>query len=241
MNPLAYVIFNFVLASTFLALQILHFSDFLVGNGIYYFFYLTNWAICFETATVLCLFVSVLWGYTLLPTADKALPTPLFVRITVAMWYCAQPISLVVVLLYWTIVNPIWDVEPVIFSSLWAHFLDWIALLISLFACRIPFSFKNGIWSLMFLLTYLAWTIIHFVARIGTRTPCDDYPQELCPLYSQFDWNQPQGAIIITLAALVGLLLVVLLYVGFVKCRDACDQKHTVLSDLEEGKPTAKE
>ena len=245
MNPLAFVIFNFIMAVVFLAFQILHFSDYLIPNGVYYFMYLTNLALVMETIMVLCLFLSVLWGYTVLNQKGNAGQTPLFVKITVALWQASQPVSLMVVLLFWTIVNPIWDPEPIRLSSYWAHLINWAVLLFNLFICRIDFSFKSGIWSLIFLLSYLAWTVIHYVAQIGTRTPCDDYPQELCPLYDQFDWNQPQGAAIVTVAALVALLVVVALYVAFVRCRDACDQKpdgtHSSLADLEDGKAAARE
>ena len=32
---------------------------------------------------------------------------------------------------YWTLINPIWDLVPVELSGLWAHFLNWLCLLIS--------------------------------------------------------------------------------------------------------------
>eukprot|EP00913_Durusdinium_trenchii_P022777 g21383.t1 len=117
---------------------------------------------------------------------------------------------------------PCFDPYPVTFSSYWAHLLNWMVLLFSLFASRIDFSPKNGIWLIIFVLIYFVWTIIHYVAEIGREKPCDNYPQELCPIYDLFNWNEPGLTIGITIAALVAAAVVIALYWGFVRCRNSC-------------------
>ncbi|CAL1128900.1 unnamed protein product, partial [Cladocopium goreaui] len=90
------------------------------------------------------------------------------------------------------------------------------------FAARIPWSFKNFIWGLVFLLTYLGWTLIHFFAQIGTPRGCELYIDPECPIYDAFDWNMPMMTTIITIFALVGYAVLAGLYTAFVRCRKCC-------------------
>ena len=83
-------------------------------------------------------------------------------------------------------------------------------------------SFKNGIWALMFCLVFVIWTIIHYFLEIGIGVPCDGYELEKCPIYSSVDWNKPGQTIGIGLGSLVALLVVLGLYSGLFRCRDAC-------------------
>eukprot|EP00435_Cladocopium_sp_Y103_P060324 s1572_g22.t1 len=199
--PCAYVIFNCILAVVFVVFQLENLADAIPDIGGFYFIYLTNWALLLETITM----------------------APLFVRYTVAFWYIIQPVSLTVVVLYWTLVNPIWEGPVgVDFTNLWAHFLNWLCLLISLFASHIPWSFKNFIWGLCFLLTYLAYTVIHFLAEIGTPNGCELYIDAECPIYEAFDWNMPMMTTIITVIALVAYTVFAGLYTGFFRCRNCC-------------------
>jgi len=220
MPPLAYLIVRGLIAAIFIVGQILHLNDFIDEFGAFYFIFLTNWNLILQTFTTICLFLCAIWGYTVSPeSSGKA---PCFVKFTTALWYIMQPLSMIVVILYWTVVNQFWDPYPVTFSSYWAHLLNWMVLLFSLFASRIDFSPKNGIWLIIFVLIYFVWTIIHYVAEIGREKPCDNYPQELCPIYDLFNWNEPGLTIGITIAALVAAAVVIALYWGFVRCRNSC-------------------
>eukprot|EP00435_Cladocopium_sp_Y103_P029663 s374_g7.t1 len=175
--PLVYLIFNGILAIVFVAFQILHFADNIPALGGFYAIFLTHWALVLETITMVMLFISNVWAYVKLPDGPSQGKAPLFVRYTVAFWYTIQPTSLIVVILYWTLINPIFD-DPFLpsLSSFWAHLFNWLFLLTSLFASRIPWSFKNSIWGLVFLLAYLLWTLIHFFAQIGRGSSCELYP-----------------------------------------------------------------
>jgi len=235
--PLVYVIFTGIVATIFVALQILHLSDNIPVFGAFYFTFLTNWALVLETLTTVLLFISTIWAYTVLPNGNTGQKAPLFVRYSVAFWYMIQPISLIVVILYWTLINQFWDPYPIMFSSWWAHLLNWVVLLTSLFASRIPWSFKNCIWGLLFLVAYLVWTLIHFFARIGTNEPCDTYPQEECPIYDEFDWNLPGRTFGIVIASLVAYFIVAGIYTGFFRCRDACDKNQMEETKAENKDP----
>jgi len=227
--PLVYLIFNGIFAIVFVAFQILHFADNIPDQGGFYAIFLTHWALVLQTITMVMLFISTAWGYTKLPDGPSQGKAPLFVRYTVALWYLIQPTSLIVVILYWTLINPIFD-DPFLpeLSSLWAHLFNWLCLLASLFASRIPWSFKNSIWGLVFLLAYLVWTLIHFFARIGRGGSCELYPDPECPIYDEFDWNMPGITTLIVLATLVIYAVVAGLYTGLFRCRDSCSPAMTV-------------
>lgn len=166
------------------------------------------------------LWVSTIWAYGSAPGEGQK--APLFVRYALSLWYIIQPMSLVVVILYWTVVNQFWDPYAIEFSSLWAHLLNWMVLIVHLFASNLPWSFKNGIWAFMFSVVFVIWTIIHYFLEIGKGIPCDDYEIEKCPIYNTFDWNKPGQTIGICVGASVALLVVLGLYTGLFRCRDAC-------------------
>lgn len=220
--PLVYTIFNGLLAIVFVAFLIVILSDSIPDIGAFWLIYLTNWALIVETIAMVMLCISTAWGYAKLPDGPSQGKAPLFVRYTVALWYLIQPTSLIVVILYWTLINPLWDLQPVDLLGLWAHLLNWLCLLLSFFASRIPWSFKNFIWGLVFLLTYLGWTLIHFFAQIGTPRGCELYIDPECPIYDAFDWNMPMMTTIITIFALVGYAVLAGLYTAFVRCRKCC-------------------
>ena len=225
MPQLAYVIFIGMVASLFIAMQILHLIEFIPISGGFYFIFLTNWTLLLETMTLVMLFASTLWGYLTPPDEPKS--APLFVKCTMSFWYIIQPMSLIATILYWTIVNEFWDHPyPIGFASYWAHLLNWMVLIVILVVSRLPFSLKNGIWSLIFTFIYMLWTVIHYFLEIGQGDPCDDYndrPINECPIYNAVDWNEPALAILHLAGAFVTLVLVLLYYVGLVRCRGRGD------------------
>ncbi len=92
------------------------------------------------------LFASTLWGYLTPPDEQKS--APLFVKYTMSVWYIIQPMSFIVTILYWTIVNEFWDPYPMGFASYWAHLFNCMVLIVILLVSRLPFSLKNGILAL---------------------------------------------------------------------------------------------
>lgn len=219
MSQFAYVIFLGMVTSLFVAMQILHLIEFIPTFGGFYFIYLTNWTLLLETMTLVMLFASTFWGYLTPPDEQKS--APLFVKYTMSFWYIIQPMSLIVTILYWTTVNEFWDPYPIVFASYWAHLLNWMVLIVLLLVSRLPFSLKNGIWPLIYTFIYMLWTIIHYFLEIGRGVPCDDYfSDNECPIYNAFDWNEPALALVYLAGAFVALVVVLLYYVGLVRCRD---------------------
>mmetsp|Transcript_74966 Transcript_74966/g.119113 ORF Transcript_74966/g.119113 Transcript_74966/m.119113 type:complete len:272 (+) Transcript_74966:49-864(+) len=225
LQPRSYLIFNCILAIVFVAFQLLNLYDAIPVLGGYYFIYLTVWALVLQTITMVTLFICTLWAYVKLtdgPDGPSQGQAPLFVRCTVALWYLIQPTSLIVVILYWPARAFMTDPPPVGLSGLFAHLLNWLCLLISLFASRIPWSCKNFVWGLVFILTYLGHTAIHYFAQLGTPLGCERYIDQECPIYDAFDWNKPIITTIFTGAALVICAVIAGFYTVLFRCRDCC-------------------
>jgi len=220
--PLVYTIFTGLLAIIFVAFLILNLSDNLPVVGRFYFIYLTHWALITQTITMVMLGISTAWAYAKLPDGPLQGQAPLFVRCTVALWYLIQPTSLIVVILYWPARAFMTDPPPVGLSGLFAHLLNWLCLLISFFASRIPWSCKNFVWGLVFILTYLGHTAIHYFAQLGTPLGCERYIDQECPIYDAFDWNKPIITTIFTGAALVICAVIAGFYTVLFRCRDCC-------------------
>eukprot|EP00438_Fugacium_kawagutii_P019337 Skav202388 [mRNA] locus=scaffold1406:397154:399005:- [translate_table: standard] len=133
MPPLAYVIFAGLVASLFVVMQVLDMVNFLPRIGGFYFVYLTAWSLLLQTTTLVLLFISTLWGYTLLEKRQNAdadiaaanANVPFLVRFTLALWYICQPISMVVMILYWTTVNRFWSPLPATYYDYWSHLANY--------------------------------------------------------------------------------------------------------------------
>eukprot|EP00439_Symbiodinium_sp_Y106_P013470 s277_g1.t3 len=249
MSPQAFLAFRFISAATFLGHAVAHILWRLEeGDGWYYWAYLTHIAVWVEVVSEILLVILAIQGYRSL-SAPRLSTLPTLVRVEMAIYAIVLPTSLLVVVLYWTLVRPIWDVVSGVedvpsYLSIFVHLLNFILLIIGLFLSRLPYSINRVGWSLLFGFGYVAWTIIHFLAQIGSPRECDQYPtREECPLYDAWDWNNPTIPTIISVSLLFVLPLVGLIYVGFVGCRNGCDpllkNKSTsvpVGENLEEGK-----
>ena len=138
--PCAYVLSVVTITLLFIAMQIVHLNDFIPIFGGFYFVFLTNWTLVLESVTLILLSISTVWAYIASKSEGQGQgqKAPLLVRYTLSFYYIIQPMSLIVVVLYWTSVNQFWDPYPVRFSSYWAHLLNWIVLFSSLFTSNIP-------------------------------------------------------------------------------------------------------
>ncbi|CAL1128890.1 unnamed protein product [Cladocopium goreaui] len=185
----------------FVAFLIMILSDSIPDIGAFWLIYLTNWALIVETIAMVMLCISTAWGYAKLPdgSSDARIVVILLLGVNEAQPLNALEFSPQEACLFW----------------------DFLAFP-GFFAARIPWSFKNFIWGLVFLLTYLGWTLIHFFAQIGTPSGCELYIDPECPIYDAFDWNMPMMTTIITIFALVGYAVLAGLYTAFVRCRQCC-------------------
>merc|ERR1711862_383504 len=110
-----------------------------------------------------------------------------------------QPLSLFVVVLYWTLDKPIWKfcdvnggVEPCYdwpdFLGFFVHGIDFLFFFCSFLLGKIPYYFSNSLWFIVFALAYLSWTLIHFAFKIGrpehAKADCEalGYSLRECPI-----------------------------------------------------------
>lgn len=229
-SPLALLIFRACSAATFLGHMLAHIGHWWY-RGWAYCIYLTNWALMLQTSSECLLFILALRGYRILRTqgARGGGGLPKTARVAMVLWSTAAPMSLSVTLLFFLLINPVWNLRPIVYVAFFAHFLNWFLLLIGLFVSRIPFSMRHLGWSLLFAATFIIWTVLHFYLKIGRNEPCVDYAMQDCPIYGEFDWHHPQRTAMTSLAAIAGLMMASGIYSGLVRCRDACDS----LSDAQ--------
>eukprot|EP00928_Gymnodinium_smaydae_P013755 TRINITY_DN14995_c0_g1_i1.p1 TRINITY_DN14995_c0_g1~~TRINITY_DN14995_c0_g1_i1.p1 ORF type:complete len:293 (+),score=25.85 TRINITY_DN14995_c0_g1_i1:53-931(+) len=211
-------------------------------NG-YWLIYLTHWALFVETV-----YVVMLWrvnAYMLklfqqmdgivfeqLSQNDVAKSTPAIVKVVMVAHSIALPVCLLVTIIYWTALNPVWDICELNGdaphctpfprdTSIFVHFVNTVVLLGMFSLGELPFTAKNGGWVLVFCGVYGVWTIIHFFLKIGTYSKCKTHPRDECPIYSIIDWHNP-GSTLIVIAGLTFILapLVNFTVIGIGKLRD---------------------
>eukprot|EP00435_Cladocopium_sp_Y103_P042655 s374_g11.t2 len=202
-------------------------------RGWAYCIYLTNWALMLQTISECLLFILALRGYRLLRSPGGPGDLPKTARVAMVLWSTAVPMSLIVTLLFFLLINPVWNLRPIVYIAFFAHFLNWFLLLIGLFVSRIPFSMRHLGWSLLFAAAFISWTVLHFYLKIGRNEPCVDYAMQDCPIYGEFDWHYPRRTAMTSLAAMAGLVMVSGIYSGLVRCRDACDSTSDALTSNE--------
>eukprot|EP00930_Biecheleria_cincta_P016262 TRINITY_DN1329_c0_g3_i1.p1 TRINITY_DN1329_c0_g3~~TRINITY_DN1329_c0_g3_i1.p1 ORF type:complete len:195 (-),score=29.21 TRINITY_DN1329_c0_g3_i1:75-659(-) len=80
------------------------------------------------------------------------------------------------------------------YLGFFVHGVDAVLMLISLMISRIPYTWQNAGWLLVFGVAFLVWTLIHFQFRVGTLDGCTEYIRPECPLYKVLDWHKPKEA-----------------------------------------------
>jgi len=162
------------------------------------------------------------------PCAGQKMPT--LARLELIVWHIVHPFSLIVTTLFWAswlLENPVEDVHQLSYLDFYPHGFGHFWLLLSFLLSNVPFSFCTGFGSCVtYALIYIAWSLIHFFAKIGTAQPCDVYPQNECPVYTKFDWHKPQLATVIaSLVCLVACPVVCTLYATLAaRCRGGQDE-----------------
>lgn len=247
LSPRGLFLFNSFLAVVFVGHFIAHLVNRFATEGWFYFIALTHWACILETIYCVLLVLSDVIALSQLyvrPDMKKA-DMPMSLRATLALFSIVQPISLIVVVLYWTLITPFWTLTPQDlpdYLGFFVHGINFILLIINFFLGRLPFSCQNVGWMFLFALTFIVWSYIHFLLKIGTSDGCIEYTREECPIYSVLDWHRPTETLrLLAIIAFVALPVATILYLLLGKCRDACDGKNDLksldeqlLNDLQE-------
>jgi hypothetical protein len=172
----------------------------------YWMIYLTHWSLTVEVAyLILATFTTYRARRELQSNGDKTADTvseatklPGFVTATWVMLHVANPASLLVFLLYWTLDNPVWAMRYMPdYLGFFVHGINFVLMQVDLFIGNNVFYLKNMLWFILYFILYLVWTIVHFAAEVGTHDGCDKYPKNECPIYEVIDWHSTQAAVIL--------------------------------------------
>lgn len=172
------------------------------------------------------------------------------------LFMIVQPLALIVVILFWTLDKPIWQVCAINggvqpchdwpdYMGMFVHLYDFILLIGLFFAGNIPYYFSNSLWFVVFFFVYIGWTLIHFVFKIGRpefeTATCKfwGYSLDECPIYKVVDWHYPQKTLPLVFGIFVAGFIFIAIYRGFAWLRDhggseVCGSKDDVgASELE--------
>jgi len=173
----------------------------------FWFIYLTHWSFFIESAYFWSSAYTVYRGRQLVIDADGG-PVrggrglPWYVRLSWALAHVEMPASLLVMGMYWTLVNPVWHIQSTPdFFGYFMHFINFFLCLGDLLVSRNVFYLRHVSWFLGYSALYLFFSLIHFWAKIGTYGPCTSkdpfdphgptYPRNECPVYAVLDWHHP--------------------------------------------------
>jgi len=243
-DPITYAIFRALSTSLFVGHQLDHWWSFR-EEGWLYLVYMTHWTMILGTISE-CLLLHLSWKGMALRA--RHVEMPMLARLELVLWHVVQPFSSIVMILFWTswlLENPLEDLQQLNYIDFYAHGLGHVWLLLSFLISNVPFSFCTGFGSCVtYALIYMAWSLLHFFAKIGTARPCDVYPQNECPIYSLLDWHKPQLTIVIaSLVCLVACPVACLFYATLAaRCRrsqDVEDNESKTRYPREESKETS--
>eukprot|EP00435_Cladocopium_sp_Y103_P035450 s2038_g9.t1 len=194
------------------------------SQGIYYYFFLTHQSRLVQS-------LGQLTEWMCARSFSKGeIPSPCISKTTMLCFAVGQPISLLVAGGYWVMVWP--DVQDgslnVTYLTIYNHGINGLLLFVTFMISRMPYSCSNGGWVILAGILYLGFTLIHFLFRWGSYEPCEGYEdQRDCPIYEQYDWNNPLRTIMFSLLAVALGLVVILLYSGLAALRNCCTSGQT--------------
>jgi len=173
---------------------------------------------------------------TLGPDAPKETEPPL-ARFGMAIFALCQPLALAAGPFYWILFppNPVPDIlagtaPPPDYLEVFVHGIDWLLMLLSLFAGRLPYSCSRAGWVVAYGFLYILYTYVHQALELGSPRPSCADPTETdlskCPLYTVLDWNDPAGTLpLAIIAPVAGAIILPPVYIFLVMVRDAMDKK----------------
>jgi len=189
----------------------------------YWFIFLTKWSFFLETI-YFCLASYVTYrarASTLLDDArqcsvDVPKQLPWFVQAMYLLWIVLMPTSLLITLVFWTLLDPIWNLNPDInldYACLAMHLYNAVLFIVELCLNRNVFYLKHAVPALVaYFVMYVAWTLVHFALRLGLplrlKFQCPKYELRDCPIYPVFDWHRPVVPLVVMVVMAVLLSFV---------------------------------
>eukprot|EP00434_Breviolum_minutum_P008167 symbB.v1.2.007201.t1/scaffold439.1/size205343/4 len=207
-------------------------------DGWRFFIYLTRWSFILESL-YFCLAAWVTFqarritskrsfNEPQISSSDSRLPRS--VQAMSLLWTLTFPISVLVCMAFWTLINPIWDMKMhPNFVLVTEHFLNMLMFIVEFVLNRNIFYLKHGMIIYIYALLYILWSLIHFVAKIGVAPAmaCKTYPLEECPIYPVLDWHHPGRTLVVFLGVTFATVVLQML---IWTCTRKRDQRFTIRS-----------
>merc|ERR1711920_1069431 len=82
------------------------------------------------------------------------------------LWSIVMPISILVTVVYWTVLDPFWKAEHVQWNSICEHLVNTLLLLVELIVSRNVFYLRHAGAVYTYGIIYLVWSLIDFWALV---------------------------------------------------------------------------
>lgn len=120
-------------------------------------------------------------SYAAMKYAGIDYPTPWYVSVAACLQVITLPVSLLIVALYWALV---WDGSATDVLTVLTHGLNFILMLVDLFASRQPLRLIQVMWPVIFGFIYVLFSYVYYVVG-GT------YEDGKSPyIYSALNWKE---------------------------------------------------
>merc|ERR1719329_537671 len=112
------------------------------------------------------------------------------------IWTMVFPLSIVICLAFWTLLDPIWDLNPKIeldYHKVFQHFVNMLFFLFEFALSRNAYHLRPALLLYIYALAYFSFTLVHFHLKLGLESwhDCGTYPLRDCPIYPVLDWHHP--------------------------------------------------
>lgn len=168
-------------------------------NDGYWLLYLTHWSLtvellyfAFSVYTTHEARNLILLQGSFPPSAFESwVHLPWFVKATWGLYHIALPASLLVFLLYWTLVNPFWKLKAVPpYLDCFVHGINFLLCVLDTTISRSVYYVKYCALFFIYAAIYITFSIIHHLLQIGRYQGCKMYEAHKCPIYDPLDWHK---------------------------------------------------
>ena len=194
------------------------------GLGDWFPIYLTNTTLMIELSYLILAFVLSVNIYFQSP--DPSNPQPFLSKFVWWVQSIVHPSALAVTLLFWTLVYKGGSVRQ---STIWAHVVNSLVVVMDLLVSAFQTRLLHYVWALMYCVTYIVWSVIHYFTNIGDGLG-DRY------IYSALNWSPSTTktavlTCVIIVVIVAPLCVLVLWFICLI--RDRCSHSGAFKGDRE--------
>jgi len=182
-SPVPFFVWRFALFSTMMAVTVWCFLDWSSPKK-YWWTKLTHWGLLVELAYFFFVMIS---SYGAMKYDGFEVRTPWYVSVAACLQVIMLPVSLLIVALYWGLV---WDGSTTDVLTVVTHGVNFVLMLVDLFASRQPLRLIQVMWPVIFGFIYVLFSYVYYVSGGTFEDGVSPY------IYSALNWKEhPMNAL----------------------------------------------